>query len=792
MPALYILDWAIITISFFNTIALLWLGLTVLLNAERHAWGTWAAGGGFLLGALFFVGHSAIVGREIGTFSPEMEFWWRLSWLVVIGAPYMWYLVMAWYSGVLSAGRHRAWLVIVSLLGISALALLRIADPVPSYDEIVERSPIPIFSLAGIPVVALIYPVYSVLCIVLSLSALRRPEASRRFMGELARERARPWLVAASFVLLGVSLAIGFAMAWFLNQLQLRSSALLFTRILPLIMAFDVLISALVAVTVVLMGRAIVSYEIFTGKALPRGGLFGYWRRSLILAAGYGALVGASLNVPIHPIYRLLLATVLMTLFYALLSWRSYAERERGMDYLRPFVASQRLYERLLTPAAPPDVDVAAPLRALCDDVLGARIVYLVALGPLAPLVGPGLVYSSDGEHGAGGVQTAPQLPGLAELISRLRSPQTICVPLEQSQYDGAVWAVPLWSERGLIGVLLLGEKRDGGLYTQEEIEIARATGERLIDTQASAEMARRLMALQRQRLAESQVLDRRARRVLHDDVLPRLHTAMLLLSADDQRPTNDQPLDAARGRRPTTNDQQPATDDQRPTTNDQQPATDDRSPTTDHRRPITDDRPPTTDHRSTIADGVLIQNPKSKIQNPQHTEAVALLADIHRQIANLLHAIPATAAPEVARLGLIGALRQAIEDELGSAFDSVTWRIEPEAERAARSIPALATEVIFYAAREAIRNAARYGRNGDLTRPLRLIVSVAWCGGLEIAVEDDGVGLGLAGPSREGSGKGLGLHSTMMAVIGGTLTAESVPGRYTRVALTLPDTALQ
>src|SRR4029079_16905698 len=121
----------------------------------------------------------------------------------------------------------------------------------------------------------------------------------------------------------------------------------------------------------------------------------------------------------------------------------------------------------------------------------------------------------------------------------------------------GAVWAVPLWSERGLIGALLLGDKRDGGLYTQEEIEIARATGERLIDTRGSAEQARRLMALQRQRLAESQVVDRRTRRVLHDDVLPRLHTAMLMLSAD-QRPTDDQ--------RPTTNDQRPTTD-RRPTT---------------------------------------------------------------------------------------------------------------------------------------------------------------------------------------------------------------------------------
>ena len=88
-----------------------------------------------------------------------------------------------------------------------------------------------------------------------------------------------------------------------------------------------------------------------------------------------------------------------------------------------------------------------------------------------------------------------------------------MCVAVDPARYGGAGWAVPLWSERGLIGVLLLGEKRDGGLYTQEEIEMARASGERLIDTQASAALAQRLMALQRQRLAESQVLDRQARR---------------------------------------------------------------------------------------------------------------------------------------------------------------------------------------------------------------------------------------------------------------------------------------
>jgi signal transduction histidine kinase len=728
---LYILDWALISISFFNTVAFLWLGLTVLLNVERPRWGTWVAGGGLILGGLYFAGHSVVVSHplyELGSFELDIEFWWRVSWLPVVGAPYMWYLVTAWYTGVLGAGRHRLWLVLATLLGAAALALLVLANPLPSYTEIVQRSPIAVLTLGGLPAVMLIYPVYSVLCIVLALSTLRYPEASGRFMGDLARRRARPWLIAASAVLLGVSLALAVAVGVFLGRVQSRLIGSSPIRTLVLMMAFDLLISGLVAVAIVLVGRAIVSYEIFTGKALPRGGLFRYWRRSLILAAGYGALMGLSLSAPgsgdLDPNYRLLLATILMTLFYALLSWRSYVDRERSMDDLRPFVASQRLYDHLLSPASaqeraavPPDVDIVAPFRALCDDVLGARLAYLAALGPLAPLVGPALVYPSPAQAGTP-VEAA--LPGLGDLVGQFRSPQTICVPLDPTGYGGAVWAVSLWSERGLIGVLLLGDKRDGGLYTQEEIEIARATGERLIDTQASAEMSRRLMALQRQRLAESQVLDRRTRRILHDDVLPQLHTAMLLLSS--RTPAARDPASGA-----------------------------------------------------------------TRVSHTPPEDPVALLAEVHRRIADLLHEMPATAAPEVARLGVVGALRRTVDNELASAFDAVCWRVEPEAERAARGLPALNAEVAFYAAREAIRNAARYGRNGDPARPLRLTVSAALRDGLELVIEDDGVGMGAGSLATAGSGHGLGLHSTLMAVVGGTLTAESAPGAYTRISLALP-----
>jgi signal transduction histidine kinase len=712
---LSVIDWATIALSFFNTITLLWLGLTVLLNTDRHRWGTWIGGSGMLLGGLFFAGHTLIVGRAIPTFSQEMEFWWRVGWLPFVSAPYLWYVVMGWYTGVFQSGRHRLWLAILTLLGLTAMVLLMFANPLPPYQDVFHRSSPNVLTIGNVPVASLIYPVYSTLCIVLALVALRYPADTNRFMGSLARKRAHPWLVAASFVLLIVSLAVGVAVSWFLHAAHTQSAALS-VREFVLFIVFDLAVSALIALAVVLLGQAVVSYEIFTGKTLPRSGLRHYWRSSQIFSASYSMLLAWCLEAELDPIYILMMVTILITLRLALTSWRSYVERERSIDSLRPFVSSERIYERLMTSTAPPDMDMTSPLRGLCDDVLDAEVIYLAALGPLAPLVGSVLAYTA----GDGATYSVPS-QSLNKLASQFDSPQTICVPLEPAHYGGAVWAVPLWSERGLIGVLLLGRKRNDGLYTQEEIEIARAAGERLIDTQASAELARRLMGLQRERLAQSQVMDQRTRRELHDDILPRLHTVMLMLSGLPQNETT--------------------------------------------------------------------------------TNVMTTLTDTHRQISNLLHAMPSTSAPEIARLGLLGALRQLVDKELGKAFDGVVWEVDAEMESAFRDIPPLKSEVMYYAAREAIRNAARYGRGKNSSRPLRLTI-MARMGetGLEIAIEDDGIGIEQQKAERRqhqtcgstnfqstgGSGHGLALHTTMMAVIGGTLRVDSVEGSHTRVTLAL------
>ena len=58
-------------------------------------------GGGLLLGAAFFISHTAILGQELffGANVDGLNFWWQIGWIPVMGAPFAWYIVILWYAG---------------------------------------------------------------------------------------------------------------------------------------------------------------------------------------------------------------------------------------------------------------------------------------------------------------------------------------------------------------------------------------------------------------------------------------------------------------------------------------------------------------------------------------------------------------------------------------------------------------------------------------------------------------------------------------------------------------------
>ena len=712
-----LLNWAMLAVSLFNALLLAWLGLTVLLNSDRRRWGIWVAGGGMLLGAAFFVSHSALLGLGLVDLGWDtLIFWWSLGLLSAITLPFLWYVIMLWYAGYWGDvdsrlhHRQRPWFILAAgllLLGIAgvASAAISLGIDAPRFGSwfLYLR-----FSDSGIPVLVLGFSFYMLLCIVLSLDALRDPGPSTRVMGRLARRRARPWLAGASITLFFVAVIVTGALFWVGQQSREFLLSEVYAKTGPALALMDLVVSLLIALVIILLGQAIVSYEVFTGRTLPRRGLRRQWQRALILAGGASALAAAALTLAVQPVYGLLLAALLMILFYALVSWRTYMERERLMDSLRPFVASQGLYDRLLTTADGSGHDLAVPFYALCRDVLDARRAALVAAGPLAALVDEPLVYPPG--------ETA-DLPPMQALTRRFDAAQSEPLAIDPGLYSGAQWAVPLWSERGLTGILLLGEKRGGGLYTQEEMEIAAITGERLIDTQAGAEMSRRLMVLQRRHMAQTQVADQQTRRVLHDEILPDLHAAMISLNAAQAGGADGQP------------------------------------------------------------------------------DLMALLAGTHRQISDLLRELPATSAPQVARQGLVPALQSAVQQEYAGAFDAVSWRVEDEANARLNELPDVPAGVIYYAAREAIRNAARYGRDPEAGQPFVLTIAARQPaaqdrmlsgddGELQIIIEDSGRGFAVQESGDEQGGQGLALHGTLMAIIGGALAISSAAGDYTRVTL--------
>ena len=106
----------------------------------------------------------------------------------------------------------------------------------------------------------------------------------------------------------------------------------------------------------------------------------GCWQR--VTASSSGAALAAGWR----PVYSLLLTALLMTLFFSLLGWRTFAAQTAFVRRLQPFVVSTHLVEELITPSdaagrAAAAQDANATFAALCSEVLQTDYAALMATG---------------------------------------------------------------------------------------------------------------------------------------------------------------------------------------------------------------------------------------------------------------------------------------------------------------------------------------------------------------------------------------------------------------------------
>src|SRR5690606_25457272 len=123
-----------------------------------------------------------------------------------------------------------------------------------------------------------------------------------------------------------VSLLVGGVLFWLFQQFILNRSLVIPAGLVTRLAWYDLLIETLIGAAVLLMGQAVVSYEVFTGRSLPRRGLLRQWQNAITLALDVSIVVAAILIFQVPAVYGLLLMVILLTVFYALFAWRNFTE----------------------------------------------------------------------------------------------------------------------------------------------------------------------------------------------------------------------------------------------------------------------------------------------------------------------------------------------------------------------------------------------------------------------------------------------------------------------------------
>ncbi len=664
-------------VSLFNTVILLWLGLTVILTGNRRKPATIAGSAGLLLGALFFMGHTFIIGHSLNLGGRGVDTVWKVMWVVAITAPYFWGLSIFYYSGNPAAGKWvRRILTAAVFFMIFAMAFVL---PLPSIME---------FALSPVlaPIIAWAYVPYLFLCFTLPLIALRRRSNAVRLD---PFRRARPWLIGTAIML---TLAVlTFAYAAYVIVPQAIPIYNLTPTVLIELYAADGLVAGFIALSIILLGRAVVSNSVLTERPQSNRGFFMRWRNVVgvaILGSGFIALL---YTAPIPPIYSLMLTAILAVIAYALFNWRQYVEHAEFMQRLDPFVKSLHLHDHLLSSGADSWTESHDLFTALCRDALGAERACLVFEGAMPSTGSQRLDY-----------QWSPAYEAVVQ--------HPINQPGEWARLDGDYWLWPLADSRGTIGRLILGPRLNGSEYTVQELQVAATCAERILDALAGEQLARVAVNLLQQRIAQVQVMSAQHKRIIHDEVLPQIHLALLKVE----------------GLRAVDN-------------------------------------------------------------NPRIDEATGALTQAHRRLSGLVREMSNAVPTRLESEGLIAALHSAVDHDFRDSFDALNWQVEPSAQDRAKQLPLFVSEVIFFAAQEAIRNAARHGRGAEANRKLKLDVAIQTGSGLTITIGDDGVGRA-ANRARGEAGSGLVFHSTMLAVIGGTLSVEDRSGGGTQVVISVPE----
>ena len=789
LTSTHLLQTIIIALCTFDTVSFIWLALTVWLNSDRQTAIARLGVVGLGFSALFFFLHALLVSSPLTPTSSSipLDFWWHLIWLPAISVPYIWFAIGLHYAALINEGwRRRRPLLLISsgIFGCLLLVLLILNRTtftftgtlrLLAYSDLFDDTSAGLLSPpVFLPVLFLLYVTFCAIGPWFTLGRINRlwrafwntliqrahpksgtvapslfSELSNAFWDDptdvemleepvLSWHLARPILFLAAILMVLLTTTLGVLGIWSITdwfELQRHGTPSLSSlpmNAIPLnLMVLDLLATGAVAIIILLVGYSIVRHGILIERPLARRGFFEQWRGIVIVSTAVAIFIALLVTFTRSSLGSLLLITSLATGVYALFTWNSYTAHDRYIALLGPFLRSTSLRHWLNTDQQKTEQGLEDLFFLLCRDILAVQWARLTVM---AGSVRRNFDYRWPLEAKEQIMHT------LSSKIDRSIKEETHRAPVRvRITINGKptiCWVLPIYDELGLVATLYLGPRLDGAALTDEDMDLAHACGERILDALGDHEAMQAVAALLRRRIVDVKLLGAQHRRVLHDDILPQMHLALLRMETL-RSSIHSQKLSAI------------------------QP-------------PLQED--------STAPEQVL-------------NESIAIISDAHRRLAAMMRATAPSAPHRLERDGLMPAIHSMLAQDFQHAFDEVEWCVSEETSRCIDEItpPAIA-ELIFAAVQEALRNAARHARGSDVHRRLRITLKAS-CDqikpDLEVIVADDGVGIISASSSTTGTGGGLITHSALLAIAGGSLTIKSNPGEGVTVRICLPTESL-
>ena len=541
------------------------------------------------------------------------------------------------------------------------------------------------------------------------------------------------------------------------------------TGVLPFnLIILDLISTGAVAVIILMLGYSVVRHGILIERPLARRGFFEQWRGIVMVATTVAIFIALLVNITSSNLGGLLLITSLATGAYALFTWSSYTAHDRFVALLRPFVRSSSLRHWLNTDLLKTEQDLKNVFYHLCHDVLAVECAYLNVMAgtmrrsfsyrwpedtsPTGKFIVPGKDDDRTTINRPARDSAASRMPKRIQIM--LRGRPMIC------------WILPIYDERGLIATLYLGPREDGAAFTDEDMSLAHACGQRILDALVDHEAMQAVAGLLRRRIVDVKLLDAQQRRLLHDEILPQMHLALLRLEMLRSLPAKEQ----------------------------QEP----NSAVFVNKAHTSNGYNGYASVQQSIgyANGNETDLVIGEQSNAPLNEAVEMISDAHRRLAAMMRATAPSAPHRLERDGLMQAIHAMLEQDFQNAFDEVEWCVSDETAVYIDEVtpPAIA-ELVFAAVQEALRNAARHARGSDVHRRLRLLLKASWNPddpSLEVIVADDGVGIVSSNSSTTGTGGGLLTHSALLAIAGGSLTIKSAADEGVTVRIVLPEESLR